>query len=214
MTKRIRKSLRIFHLASIESEFKLVNVLIYMFLGYVMINAINAASLSMRFSAYIGFINFYDAIHWLVELRCSHSIPDSVKHEPCGLLGHANIPAQLQGRNAFLVRRNEPQGHEPFLQGKGTIFKNCPDAHRKRLAAIGAFEKTTALDRIYFTNGTAMNTNGFAPSGFGKFLNARLFGRKCFLKIIETFKFLSFHFYQSFLLTDIIYTKKVVMSSI
>ena len=52
-----------------------------------------------------------------------HSLADSVKHEPGGLLSDTQRPGNLTRANAILRGSDEPHGREPSFESKGRILK-------------------------------------------------------------------------------------------
>jgi hypothetical protein len=51
-----------------------------------------------------------------------HCQPDTMEHEPSGLLGDSDCPVNLIGANAVLGISNHPDGSEPLVKSNGAIF--------------------------------------------------------------------------------------------
>lgn len=102
-----------------------------------------AASLSFQHSSFTvlmhvprlatdkGFVDFNFAPKLAAESFVLHSKPDSVQHEPCGLLGNAECPVDLPGGNTVLAIGEEPNAWEPFVQAKWGILEDGPDFNGK-----------------------------------------------------------------------------------
>ena len=55
-----------------------------------------------------------------------------VSHEPSRLLGDADILRQLRAGDPLLVRRDQPNRHEPLAQLDLAVFENGADLDAKR----------------------------------------------------------------------------------
>src|SRR5712671_6914177 len=86
-----------------------------------------------RQSADIGFIHFngFALTTKVLDGVTLHRQTNSVKHEPCALLGNSNGAMDLIGRNPILAIDNHPSRHEPFIQTDGRVFHDSSDLDGK-----------------------------------------------------------------------------------
>jgi|SRR5271156_4563480 len=95
----------------------------------------------LRLWAYMSLIHFnwtaIIAAH-LQEAARLHGLPDAVKHEPCRLLGDANVFGQFIAADAILAGCQHPDGGHPLVHPDRGILKDRPDFHRELLLAAVA----------------------------------------------------------------------------
>jgi hypothetical protein len=140
----------------------------------------------MRFTAYKGFVNFYNALKRFVERLILDSIANPMQHVPRRFLCYLNISRKLATRNSLAMRGEYVDSHEPLLQWQGGIFKDRTDSHCELLQAFGALVKLSVIDTIDFFRVLAMRTYRLTvPSRLSKIFSARLFIGKAFAKINE-----------------------------
>jgi len=78
------------------------------------------------------------ALHLSVErltVILSEQAAGLVQEVPCGLFRNAEVPRQLTGRDALLVRGDEIQSHHPLPQRKVAALKDGPDPHGELVSA-------------------------------------------------------------------------------
>src|ERR1019366_216752 len=74
----------------------------------------------------------------LVERLALHRKANSVKHEPRGLLSHADRAVKLPGRDTVLAVQNHPDSRQPLLKPYRRVFKDGSRLERKaRLGVRG-----------------------------------------------------------------------------
>lgn len=61
-----------------------------------------------------------------------------MQHEPSRLLRHVDIAGEGGACDALLVRRDEPDSHQPLLHRNLRILKDRADLDREPLAAVAA----------------------------------------------------------------------------
>jgi len=86
----------------------------------------------------VGFVNFNSstfATH-LDEGTVLHRKPNSVNHEPCGLLGDAQSAANLVGTDPVLAVSNHPKSGKPLVQANRRVFKDSSDFERELLLGV------------------------------------------------------------------------------
>jgi hypothetical protein len=67
-----------------------------------------------------------------------HGQPDSVKHEPCGLLSDAKSAGYFVGTDAILAVRNQPDSNKPLVEGERGILKDSPDLDGELFPSVWA----------------------------------------------------------------------------
>lgn len=85
-----------------------------------------------------GFIDL-DIPGQLVKRAGLHCKPDSVEHEPCGLLADLQVLGDLVAADAVLAIRDQPHGAQPFVQADSGVLEDGPDLDRELLFAVQAF---------------------------------------------------------------------------
>ena len=66
-----------------------------------------------------------------------------MQHEPCGLLGDADIAGKLSAGDTLLVGRDQIDRHEPLVQADLGRLENGSDLDRKARPAIAAIRCCT-----------------------------------------------------------------------
>lgn len=118
-----------------------------------------------------------------------HGKPDTVKHEPCGLLGDAKIAGDLIGTDTVLAVGNHPHRDKPLVQRDRRILKDSPDLHAELPMMVDGLALPLVLIgkeyNVFASTGGAFDAIrpanrdhvGEAVSGFGEELNGFL---ECF----------------------------------
>src|SRR5205814_3612881 len=81
------------------------------------------------FATDVGFIHFNVAADLAASLIL-HGEPNSMEHEPCGLLSHANRARQFVAADPVLRIGDEPHGDEPLVEADGAVFHDGADLDR------------------------------------------------------------------------------------
>src|SRR5208282_2892668 len=63
-----------------------------------------------------AFVQFHDTLE-LRQCRPTARLSQPMQHEPCGLLGNANLFRQLQARDTLPCGYEQVHGVEPFVEG-------------------------------------------------------------------------------------------------
>src|ERR1035438_4309137 len=74
-------------------------------------------------------------LHEGLVLHCN---ANPMEHEPCTLLGHADILAQLVTRNSILAVDEQPSRREPLIEADGRILEHGPNFERELLLGMVA----------------------------------------------------------------------------
>ena len=102
----------------------------------------------VAFSANESLVNFHGSTKQFCQRTFSHSKANSVSHKPRALVSNIKHPVQLVSAHAFLGRAQNKNRHQPFANGNMGILKDCPNRHRKLLAASPAFVNASANGAI------------------------------------------------------------------
>ena len=96
-----------------------------------------------------------------------HRKPDSMEHEPCGLLSDAESAGHFVGTDAVFAVGNHPHCDEPLVERQRGILKDSPDLHRELFASVQAlaFPHAASGDEAHVSaaTGGAFNAIGPAP---------------------------------------------------
>ena len=142
-----------------------------------------------RFAADVGFIDFNLAAQF-AKRSGLHSLADSVKHEPCALLSHAERPRQFARANAVLRVSNEPDSRKPLVEANRRIFHDGANLDAKLLLTGFAFPKATGGQIRHFAAVTRRAFNAVRPAHLGEKVSAVLSIRKvndCLLQSLGEF---------------------------
>jgi hypothetical protein len=66
---------------------------------------------------------------------CASRMAEAIQPKPRALLRDLDVLGQLSAGDAVLLRRDQPDGHEPFAKREFGILENRADPHRKLAAA-------------------------------------------------------------------------------
>ena len=80
-----------------------------------------------RLSADECFVHFDFSTKLAAEVLALHGEPDSMQHEPCGLLRDLDGAVKFPGGDAVAVAGNHPHGRKPLIQAKWGVFKDGPE---------------------------------------------------------------------------------------
>ena len=106
------------------------------------------ASLSMRFSADVSFINFYIARQRNFAVNLFHVLADFMADAPRRFISHAKLALQFfrgypMPRSGKFVNRQKPE-----LQGGAAVLKQSSDSGMKMMPAHAAAKSTFGLQAI------------------------------------------------------------------
>lgn len=126
----------------------------------------------------ISFISLNDlaaSADLFYEKRVFHGRTDTVRHEPCRLIGDFEGPVKLVAADPLLAGTKQVGRKQPFVQRNVGSFKQAPYSHRKRLAAVSALVKTwacrLALKLVSLVHAAAVRTdNTIRPANLFKVL--------------------------------------------
>jgi len=112
---------------------------------------------------------YFDWISSSAELhkRASlHRQPDSVKHEPCGLLGDAKSACHFIGTHTVLAVRNHPHGDEPLVERQRGILKDGADLHAELFLRVllFTFPHSASGDKANVSAATGGAGNAIGPA--------------------------------------------------
>lgn len=83
-----------------------------------------ASRLTKTLAANIGFIGFNIPVKWPFVVHVGHELSNLVRHAPCALVGYAELPLQLFGRDAVTGRREQEHGVKPLVnRGAGALHR-------------------------------------------------------------------------------------------
>src|SRR5207249_288092 len=74
-----------------------------------------------------------------------HRFADTVRHEPCGLVRHAERAMELVTAHAFLGRANEVRRQHPLVKRDLAALENGSDRHGELTTAVAAEQQTGAV---------------------------------------------------------------------
>src|SRR5207245_4991843 len=75
-----------------------------------------------------------------------HRQPDTMEHEPAGLLGDAKRPRQFVGADTVLAVGQHPQRGQPFVQPNGAILEDRAELHRELPPTVAALPDAPGLE--------------------------------------------------------------------
>lgn len=105
-------------------------------------------------------------------------VAEAVQHEPCRLLGDANVLGEMSASDAIIAAGDKPDDENPFAETDLAILKDCADFDRKPLTAITAFVGST-IRKVVNLGRTAMRTNrAVLPADRSEILDSSLFIRQ------------------------------------
>lgn len=71
-----------------------------------------------------GVVKLYDTRQQIRCVPLYHSGSDAPKHRPCGLIGHADLAGQLNGRELSLALGDAIEGQKPLAQADIAVMQN------------------------------------------------------------------------------------------
>jgi hypothetical protein len=98
-----------------------------------------------------------------------HGKTNTVKHEPCGLLGNANRASQFMRTDPVTRVCNQPNCGKPLIQANRGVFKKSPGLKRKLLPALRALPDFAGLQKHRGLRSTVNTCRTFRPSGVRRF---------------------------------------------
>lgn len=148
-------------------------------------SALRILYLLVRMTVLILFteVSLVHLINTLLLLERTHleRIADALRHEPCGLLGDADVARQLKAADALLVGGQDIDGNEPLLKRDGAVLEDSSLDGGELFAALGALESfVCALQFVYPVMLTEGAAHVAAPPDVGEIVNACLLVREIF----------------------------------
>ena len=122
----------------------------------------------------------------LFEGLALHGKPDSMKHEPCGLLRDAKNAVDFVRTNSVLRAPDQPHGGKPLRQGNRTFFEDQRPS--PRTLAIWALPHAASSQIARALAGTiAARRLTVRPSQIGEELDADVFVREVNHRLLKSF---------------------------
>jgi hypothetical protein len=127
-----------------------------------------------RFATDEGFVNRDFAVQIAPGKIVLHRKTDSVRHEPCGLPGHAKSAVEFPRRNSIAVIRDHPNGRKPLIQTKKRIFKQGSGLERKLLSAHRALPDSTGPKKHRLIRSAVSASHAFGSAGIDRFVKRKV----------------------------------------
>ena len=99
-------------------------------------------------------------------------VPDTVQHEPCGLLGDLQCPSNFVGTDSLLAVRQHPHGTQPLIQTYGGVLKDRADLDRELLPTFETCPCLSSREKRQAFTCTAGALRSFWPFGSGNSFQA------------------------------------------
>ncbi len=95
-----------------------------------------------------------------------HRKPDSVKHEPRGLLSDAQSACHFVRADSVFAVRNHPNANEPLIEGQSGILKDSSNLHAELLLSVFlfAFPHAPSGDKTNISTATSWAGNAIGPA--------------------------------------------------
>src|SRR5947209_3679229 len=123
--------------------------------------------------SFIGF-HFATIATQFQKRAATHSLANSVQHEPSGFLSYADSAVNLVRANTVLAAANHPHGHNPFFERQGRVLENGSnlDAELPMVMLCFAFPDTASRDVGHIFAAAGWTNNAIRPTQLDKELNA------------------------------------------
>jgi len=102
----------------------------------------------------------------LSQILFVHRKPDSVEHEPCGLLGDAQSACNFVGTDSVLAVGQHPHCDKPLVEGNRGIFHDGADLHGELALRmfLFAFPHASSGDKAHVSASTSRAGNAIGPT--------------------------------------------------
>src|SRR5271157_5598055 len=109
-------------------------------------------------SAHVAFVDFDQALQSIALIAVRHGLANLMLHQPSRGVRDADLLAQLQRGNPFLVLAHAVDRPEPAREGSSSLVKNGTGGDRTLIPADGAF-MNTPTGHVSSTAAAAARTN-------------------------------------------------------
>lgn len=122
--------------------------------------------------------------------------PDSMQHEPRGLLSDTERPGHFVGRNAVLAVGDHPHGAEPLIEADRGILEDSPDLNRELALGMmtAALPAILILQERYLLASAPGADNAVRPAALNEELQAIIRIREVNNRFLECLRFAIRHF--------------------